>query len=121
MDDPEHARLRRMVNGAFTARRVATMRPAVERMVDRVRVGRLTRHEAAAMGVLLLLRHLDQLARVRDTRHQAFGVSTRHCLGGRRAVRRPLHVRRGDLRGPRADGHLVTAAPWRGRPSAVVR
>ncbi|GHK05619.1 hypothetical protein SY2F82_74160 [Streptomyces sp. Y2F8-2] len=34
MDDPEHARLRRMVSGAFTIKRVEAMRPAVQRMVD---------------------------------------------------------------------------------------
>ena len=34
MDDPEHARLRRMVTGAFTVRRVEALRPAVQRIVD---------------------------------------------------------------------------------------
>jgi cytochrome P450 len=34
MDDPEHARLRRMVTGAFTVRRIEAMRPAVQRIVD---------------------------------------------------------------------------------------
>ncbi|HEY3687272.1 MAG TPA: cytochrome P450 [Streptosporangiaceae bacterium] len=34
MDDPEHARLRRMVTGSFTVRRIEAMRPAVERIVD---------------------------------------------------------------------------------------
>ncbi|MFE2373308.1 cytochrome P450 [Streptomyces sp. NPDC059398] len=34
MDDPEHARLRRMVSGAFTIKRVEAMRPAVQRMTD---------------------------------------------------------------------------------------
>ncbi|MFF7334793.1 cytochrome P450 [Streptomyces sp. NPDC090306] len=34
MDDPEHARLRRMVSGAFTVKRVEALRPAVQRMVD---------------------------------------------------------------------------------------
>ncbi|MEU5718011.1 cytochrome P450 [Streptomyces sp. NPDC020403] len=34
MDDPEHARLRRMVSGAFTIKRVEAMRPAVQRTVD---------------------------------------------------------------------------------------
>ncbi|WP_406674502.1 cytochrome P450 [Nonomuraea sp. N2-4H] len=33
-DDPEHARLRRMVQAAFTVRRVETMRPAIQRIVD---------------------------------------------------------------------------------------
>ncbi|MFD5315943.1 cytochrome P450 [Streptomyces sp. NPDC127098] len=33
-DDPEHARLRRMVTGAFTVRRVEALRPAVRRIVD---------------------------------------------------------------------------------------
>ncbi|MEV5499463.1 cytochrome P450 [Nonomuraea fuscirosea] len=36
MDDPEHARLRRMVQAAFTVRRVEGMRPAVQRIVDRL-------------------------------------------------------------------------------------
>ncbi|MER6582789.1 cytochrome P450 [Nonomuraea sp. NPDC001023] len=36
MDDPEHHRLRRMVQGAFTVKRVETMRPAVQRIVDRL-------------------------------------------------------------------------------------
>jgi cytochrome P450 len=34
MDDPEHARLRRMVTAAFTTKRVATMRPAIQKIVD---------------------------------------------------------------------------------------
>ncbi|MGW3966776.1 cytochrome P450 [Amycolatopsis sp. NPDC005003] len=34
MDDPEHARLRKMVTAPFTIRRVAAMRPAVQRIVD---------------------------------------------------------------------------------------
>lgn len=34
MDDPEHARLRRMVTGPFAIKRVAAMRPAVQRIVD---------------------------------------------------------------------------------------
>ena len=34
MDDPEHARLRRMVTGAFTVRRIEAMRPGIQRIVD---------------------------------------------------------------------------------------
>lgn len=34
MDDPEHARLRRMVAGTFTARRIEGLRPAVDAIVD---------------------------------------------------------------------------------------
>ncbi|AOS64041.1 cytochrome P450 [Actinoalloteichus hymeniacidonis] len=34
MDDPEHARLRRMVGAAFTVKKVAAMRPAVQKIVD---------------------------------------------------------------------------------------
>ena len=34
MDDPEHARLRRMVNAPFTSRRVEAMRPAIQHIVD---------------------------------------------------------------------------------------
>ncbi|MFJ3778943.1 cytochrome P450 [Streptomyces sp. NPDC090075] len=34
MDDPEHARIRRMVSGAFTIKRVQAMRPSVQRMTD---------------------------------------------------------------------------------------
>jgi hypothetical protein len=34
MDDPEHARLRRMVSAAFSVKRVAAMRPAVQKIVD---------------------------------------------------------------------------------------
>lgn len=34
MDDPEHARLRRMVTAPFAIRRIAAMRPAVQRIVD---------------------------------------------------------------------------------------
>ncbi|MEU4654029.1 cytochrome P450 [Streptomyces sp. NPDC023723] len=34
LDDPEHARLRRMVSGAFTVRRVEALRPSVQRMTD---------------------------------------------------------------------------------------
>ena len=34
MDDPEHARLRRMVTGSFAINRVETLRPAIQRIVD---------------------------------------------------------------------------------------
>jgi cytochrome P450 len=34
MDDPEHARLRRMVTGPFAVKRVEAMRPAIQRIVD---------------------------------------------------------------------------------------
>jgi cytochrome P450 len=34
MDDPEHARLRRMVTAPFAIKRVAAMRPAVQRIVE---------------------------------------------------------------------------------------
>ncbi|MER8073053.1 cytochrome P450 [Streptomyces sp. NPDC094034] len=34
MDDPEHARLRRMISGAFTIKRVEAMRPRVQKMAD---------------------------------------------------------------------------------------
>ncbi|MEV4630640.1 cytochrome P450 [Micromonospora sp. NPDC049523] len=34
MDDPEHARLRRMVTAPFTIKRVEAMRPAVQQIVD---------------------------------------------------------------------------------------
>jgi cytochrome P450 len=34
MDDPEHARQRRMVSAAFTVKRVRAMRPAVQKIVD---------------------------------------------------------------------------------------
>ncbi|MGW7517998.1 cytochrome P450 [Streptomyces sp. NPDC054796] len=34
MDDPEHARLRRMVSGAFTVKRIEALRPVVRKMVD---------------------------------------------------------------------------------------
>jgi cytochrome P450 len=34
MDDPDHARLRRMVTGAFTVRRIEAMRPGIQRIVD---------------------------------------------------------------------------------------
>ncbi|MGP2440414.1 cytochrome P450 [Streptomyces sp. JW3] len=34
MDDPEHARLRRMVSGVFTIKRVEAMRPLVQKMAD---------------------------------------------------------------------------------------
>ncbi|WP_027943437.1 cytochrome P450 [Amycolatopsis taiwanensis] len=36
MDNPEHARLRRMVTAPFTIRRVSAMRPAVQKIVDRL-------------------------------------------------------------------------------------
>jgi cytochrome P450 len=34
MDDPEHARLRRMVTGTFAIRRVEALRPSIQRIVD---------------------------------------------------------------------------------------
>jgi cytochrome P450 len=34
LDDPDHARLRRMVTGTFTIRRVDALRPSIQRIVD---------------------------------------------------------------------------------------
>jgi cytochrome P450 len=34
MDDPEHARLRRMVTGTFAIRRIETLRPSIQKIVD---------------------------------------------------------------------------------------
>ncbi|MEU9330098.1 cytochrome P450 [Streptomyces canus] len=34
MDDPDHARIRRMVTGGFAVKRIEAMRPAVQRMTD---------------------------------------------------------------------------------------
>ena len=34
MDDPEHNRLRRMVTGPFSVRRMEALRPRVEQIVD---------------------------------------------------------------------------------------
>lgn len=36
MDNPEHARLRRMVTGPFTIRRTEAMRPGIQQIVDRL-------------------------------------------------------------------------------------
>ncbi|GAB3980311.1 cytochrome P450 [Actinoallomurus acanthiterrae] len=36
MDDPEHARLRRMVTAPFTIKRIEALRPAVQQIVDRL-------------------------------------------------------------------------------------
>ncbi|HEV2886390.1 MAG TPA: cytochrome P450 [Jatrophihabitans sp.] len=35
-NEPDHARMRRLVSGGFTARRVAGLRPVIERMTDRL-------------------------------------------------------------------------------------
>ncbi|MDH6214886.1 cytochrome P450 [Streptomyces pseudovenezuelae] len=34
MDDPDHARIRRMVTGPFTVKRIEALRPAIQRMTD---------------------------------------------------------------------------------------
>lgn len=47
MDDPEHARLRRMVVKDFTAKRVQAMRPRVQAVVDEA-LDALTSHDRAA-------------------------------------------------------------------------
>ncbi|MDA0165651.1 cytochrome P450 [Solirubrobacter ginsenosidimutans] len=36
MDDPEHARMRRMLTAAFAIKRVETLRPAIQRIADRL-------------------------------------------------------------------------------------
>ncbi|RKE17441.1 cytochrome P450 [Streptomyces sp. TLI_171] len=41
MDDPEHARLRRMLTGDFTLRRTALLRPAIQRTADEL-IDRMT-------------------------------------------------------------------------------
>ncbi|NEW56193.1 cytochrome P450 [Nocardia cyriacigeorgica] len=48
---PEHTRLRRLVSGAFTTRRVAGLRPAIERLVTQLLTSR-TAPEAMEVGGL---------------------------------------------------------------------
>jgi cytochrome P450 len=36
MDDPEHARMRRMLTAAFAIKRIETLRPAIQRIADRL-------------------------------------------------------------------------------------
>lgn len=48
---PDHARLRRLVSGAFTAPRVNALRPAVEQMTDRL-LDRLAEAEGAAVDFI---------------------------------------------------------------------
>jgi cytochrome P450 len=43
MDDPEHARLRRMVTAPFAVKKVEVLRPAVQRIVDDLIAGMLAR------------------------------------------------------------------------------
>ncbi|MFE1835691.1 cytochrome P450 [Streptomyces sviceus] len=43
MDDPEHARLRRMVTAPFAVKKVEALRPAVQRIVDDLIAGMLAR------------------------------------------------------------------------------
>ncbi|MEV0195397.1 cytochrome P450 [Nonomuraea sp. NPDC050691] len=58
MDGPEHLRLRRLVAPAFTARRAAALRPAIDRVVERL-LDALPGHatDGATDGGVDLLRH----------------------------------------------------------------
>jgi cytochrome P450 len=94
MDDPEHARLRRMVSAPFAIKRVEALRPGVQRVVEdllsrlaleQVKTGGMSLREVAttgtllltaghetttnmiALGTLALLQHPDQLGALRDT------------------------------------------------------
>jgi len=42
MDDPEHARIRRMLTGEFTVKRMEAMRPRLRELVDRILVEMIT-------------------------------------------------------------------------------
>jgi cytochrome P450 len=55
MDDPEHARQRRMVNAHFTARRAEKMRPAIQAIVDDAVDDLLTRPNPADLVAALAL------------------------------------------------------------------
>ena len=55
MDDPEHARLRRMVAAHFTARRAEAMRPAIQAIVDDAVDDLLTRPKPADLVAALAL------------------------------------------------------------------
>ncbi|NUW46427.1 cytochrome P450 [Nonomuraea rhodomycinica] len=54
MDGPEHLRLRRLVAPAFTARRAAALRPAIERVVERLLDALAERAGDGGSGVDLL-------------------------------------------------------------------
>jgi len=58
MEGPEHARLRRLVAPAFTARRAAAFRPRIERIVDRLLDDLARRSDDTGDGGVDLLPHL---------------------------------------------------------------
>src|SRR6266511_155022 len=69
IDPPEHARLRNLVNKAFTARRIEALRPHVGEIVkglldDIEASGQETTVDLIGNGMLALLRHRDQLERL---------------------------------------------------------
>src|SRR4030088_1190558 len=94
MDDPDHARLRRMVTGAFTIRRIEELRPAIQRIVDQRIAALLTGPrpvdlvEAFALPVPSLV--ICQLLGVPYADHDFFQQRTRVLVIRDQAVERVI-------------------------------
>jgi cytochrome P450 len=86
MDDPEHARLRRMVTAFFTVRRIEAMRPAIQGIVDRA-IDDVLAHPkpadlAAALAVPVPSMAICELLGVPFGDHEFFQRCSRTLING---------------------------------------
>ncbi|MGQ4514273.1 cytochrome P450 [Streptomyces sp. DW26H14] len=81
MDDPEHARLRRMISGTFTIKRVEAMRPAVQRItddfIDRMLAGPKPADLVQALALPLPSMVISDMLGVPYTDHQFFQANSK--------------------------------------------
>ncbi|MHB9863198.1 cytochrome P450 [Streptomyces sp. YIM S03343] len=81
MDDPEHLRLRRMISGTFTIKRVEAMRPAVQQMtdefIDRILTGPKPADLVQALALPLPSLVISQMLGVPYADHEFFQTNSK--------------------------------------------
>lgn len=106
LDDPDHARLRRLATPAFSARRVAAMRPTVEataaRLLDRLDLSRTTdlMTDVATPLPVAVISDLMAIPAADQQRFAAWGRTLGAALDGVSSVRhaKKMYAAQADLR-----------------------
>jgi cytochrome P450 len=99
MDDPEHARLRRMITGDFAGRRVEALRPQVQQVADDL-LEQMTAHPPSAelvreFALPLSTRVICLLLGIPYGDHAFFQQSTNAVLDARSTPEQARHAREG--------------------------
>ncbi|MFJ4922805.1 cytochrome P450 [Streptomyces sp. NPDC088725] len=102
LDDPEHARLRRMVSGTFTIKRVEALRPVVQKMtddfIDRMLAGPKPADLVQALALPIPSLVISELLGVPYEDHEFFQTNSKNIVSATAAaeVRQAAHTNLAD-------------------------